>query len=100
MNCGSGWLKPKLPSTTVRAALEAEQKRLVSAFAKGYIAEDDLDSQMERIRAELFTLPVVVEQDAGEVMRVRISAGETLEGMADYWTEAIAEERRDMVWSL
>ena len=31
---------------------------------------------------------------------MRISAGETLEGMADYWAEAIPEERRDMVWSL
>lgn len=83
-----------------RAELEAEQKRLVSAFTKGYIAEDDLDSQMERIRAELFTLPITIEQDAGEVMRARISAGETLEGMADYWAEAIPEERRDMIWSL
>lgn len=32
--------------------------------------------------------------------RTALSAGETLENMADYWNEATAEERRDMVWSL
>jgi helix-turn-helix, Psq domain len=29
-----------------------------------------------------------------------LSAGETLAGMAHYWSEATDEERRDMVWSL
>ena len=83
-----------------RTELEAEQKRLVSVFTKGYITEQALDEQMERIRAELFSLPVPVIQDTAETTRLAISAGETLAGMADYWSEAIAEERRDMLWSL
>ncbi len=43
---------------TRRAALEAEQKRIISAFIKGDITEEDLDTQMERIRSELYELPV------------------------------------------
>lgn len=35
-----------------------------------------------------------------EMTQVIISAGETLVDMADYWMEATAEERRDIVWSL
>jgi transposase len=83
-----------------RAELEAEQKRLIAAFTKGYITEQDLDIQVERIRSELFTLPVPIERDAHEVTQAAISAGETLVGMEDYWSEATAEERRDMVWAL
>lgn len=83
-----------------RSDLEAEQKRLISVFTKGYITEQDLDVQMERIRTELFTLPVPMLQDANEVRQAAISAGETLADMVDYWVEATCEERRDMVWSL
>jgi DNA invertase Pin-like site-specific DNA recombinase/transposase-like protein len=83
-----------------RAELEAEQRRLVSVYTKGYITEQALDEQMERIRTELFTLPVPVVQNAAETTRLAISAGETLAGMADYWSEATAEERRDILWSL
>src|SRR5262249_42890820 len=36
-----------------RAELEAEQKRLVQAFTKGYLTERDLDMQVEHLRAEL-----------------------------------------------
>ena len=85
---------------TRRAALEAEQKRLVSAFLKGDITEEDLDTQMERIRFELFELPVPVLRDADEAMQASISAGETLRDMAAYWSEATVEERRDLVWAL
>ena len=80
-----------------RAELEAEQKRQVTAFTKGYIGEEDLDNQMERLRSELFALPVPVEQDAEAVTKAAISAGETLADMAGYWSEATGEERRDMV---
>jgi AcrR family transcriptional regulator len=80
-----------------RAELEAEQRRLVTAFTKGYLAEEDLDTQAERIRSELFTLPLPVEQDAEAVTQSAISAGETLMDMAGYWSEATAEERRDIV---
>jgi transposase len=83
-----------------RAELEAEQKRLVTVFTKGFISEEQLDVAMERIRAELFTLPMPVTRSAEELTRAALSAGETLENMADYWNEATAEERRDMVWSL
>ncbi len=83
-----------------RAELEAEQKRLVTVFTIGFISEEQLDVAMERIRAELFTLPMPVTRSAEELTRAALSAGETLENMADYWNEATAEERRDMVWSL
>ena len=83
-----------------RAELEAEQKRLVTVFTKGYLAEEDLDAQMERIRSELFSLPLPVEQDAETMTRAAISAGETLADMAGYWGEAAPEERRDMVGGL
>lgn len=83
-----------------RADLEAEQKRLVSAFTKGYISEDDLDTRMERLRAELFALPVPVVQDVDKMRKAALSAGETLLDMAAYWNEATIEERRDIVWSL
>ncbi|HEX4204405.1 MAG TPA: helix-turn-helix domain-containing protein [Ktedonobacteraceae bacterium] len=77
--------------------LEAEQKRLVTAFTKGYMAEDDLDTQVERIRSELFTLPIPIEEDKEAITRKAHSAGETLEDMAGYWSEANQEERRDIV---
>ncbi len=83
-----------------RAELEAEQKRLVTVFTKGLITEEHLDSEMDRIRSELFTLPISVTRSADEMTRAALSAGETLGNMADYWSEATAEERRDMVWSL
>ncbi len=83
-----------------RTELDAEHKRLVSVFTKGYITEQELDEQMERIRAELYTLPIPVVQDAEKIIQAAISAGETLERMADYWNEAAADERRDMVWSI
>lgn len=83
-----------------RAELEAEQERLVTVFTKGYITEQALDEQMERIRAELFILPIPAVQDTTEITRLAISTGETLAGMADYWFEATAEERRDILWSL
>ncbi|GHO54502.1 hypothetical protein [Ktedonobacter robiniae] len=33
-----------------RAEFEAEQKRLVTAFTKGYLDEKDLDTQLKRLR--------------------------------------------------
>jgi site-specific DNA recombinase len=83
-----------------RAELEAEQKRLVTAFTKGYLAEADLDAQVERLRAELATLPLPTLRDASECTEAAIAAGETLADMAGYWAEASCEERRDMVWAL
>jgi len=83
-----------------RAELDAEQRRLVALFRKGYISEQDLDAQMEEIRAEQFTLPVLEVKDTQKMTQEALSAGETLAGMADYWSEALPEERRDMVWSL
>ncbi len=83
-----------------RAELEAEQKRLVTAFTKGYLSEEDLDAQMERIRSQLFALPVPGEQDTEAVTRAAISAGETLADMAGYWSEASQEERRGIVGGL
>jgi site-specific DNA recombinase len=83
-----------------RTDLEAEQKRLVTLFTKGYILEDDLDKQMEAIRTELFSLPVPVQRSTQESTQAAISAGETFLDMAGYWSEATSEERRDIVWSL
>jgi len=83
-----------------RAELEAEQERLMALYVKGYISEEKLDTQMEPIRAELFTLPVPVERTADEMVQAALSVGETFSGMADYWMEATLEERRDIVWSL
>lgn len=83
-----------------RAELEAEQKRLVTAFAKGYLTEEDLDTQMERVRGELFALPVPARRNVDECIELAISAGETLTDMSAYWAEATAEERRDILWAL
>jgi site-specific DNA recombinase len=83
-----------------RAELEAEQKRLVSAFTKGYMTEEDLDTQVERLRSELFTLPFPLEEDAESRTQATIVAGETLIDMASYWSEAEQEERRDIVGGL
>ena len=80
-----------------RTELEAEQKRLVTAFTKGYLTEEDLDAQMERIRSQLFTLPIPIEQDTEAITQAVISAGETLADMAGYWSEASQEERRGIV---
>jgi site-specific DNA recombinase len=85
---------------TRRAELEAEQKRQVLAFTKGYLTERDLDTQVERIRGELLSLPIPVLRDADDCTRAAISAGETLSDMAGYWEEATSEERRDIVWAL
>jgi DNA invertase Pin-like site-specific DNA recombinase len=83
-----------------RASLEAEQKRQVNLYAKGLIEEPELDMHIGRIRAELSALPVTTLQDSEKITKIALSAGETLERVADYWGEGIPEERRDMVWSL
>lgn len=83
-----------------RAELEAEQKRVVTVFTKGVITEEELDAAMEHIRAELATLPLPGTRSGDEMTQAALSAGETLGNMGDYWSEATAEERRDLVWSL
>ncbi len=83
-----------------RAELEEEQKRLINVYTKGYITEREMDEKMERIRTELFALPVLMAKDPQRATQETLSAGETLMRMADYWNEAAEEERRDMVWSL
>lgn len=80
--------------------LEAEQKRLVAAFTKGYLSEEDLDVQVERIQAELHMLSGSASRDADDYTDAAITAGETLADMASYWSEALPEERRDIVWAL
>ncbi|GAC1394497.1 MAG: hypothetical protein NVS2B12_10910 [Ktedonobacteraceae bacterium] len=82
-----------------RKDLEAEQKRLLTLFTKGYIAEDELDGNMDRIHTELLALPVAV-QHPEETVQEALSMGETLVRMADYWSDIPPEERRDIVWSL
>jgi hypothetical protein len=72
----------------------------VQAFAKGYLAERDLDAQVERLRAELQELPPPTVRSAQGCTEAAIVACETLADMADYWDEALAEERRDIVWAL
>ncbi len=84
-----------------RAELEAERQRLVGAFAKGYLQEDELDTQVARIRAELQSLPMPTATRSLESMvAAAVTAGETLGDMAGYWDEATPEERRDIVWAL
>ena len=83
-----------------RAELEAEQERLVTAFTKGYLTEQVLDAQIERIRGELQALPPQVMRSAAASMKAILAAGETLEDMASYWEEALPGERRDIVWAL
>lgn len=83
-----------------RSDLEAEQDRLVTLFTKGYISEDDLDRRMVSIRSALFSLPVIVSRTLEESVQAAISAGEMLVNMAGYWSEAVSEERRDIVWAL
>lgn len=84
-----------------RAELETEQKRLVTAFAKGYLSETDLDAHVERIRAELQRLPPVSRSaDVETFIDTAVAAGETLTDMAGYWREALPEERRDIVWAI
>src|SRR5690349_16381621 len=84
-----------------RAELETEQKRLVTAFAKGYLSETDLDAHVERIRAELQRLPPVSRSaDVEAFIDTAVAAGETLTDMAGYWREALPEERRDIVWAI
>jgi DNA invertase Pin-like site-specific DNA recombinase len=83
-----------------RQEVEAEQKRLVLAFTKGYVSEQDLDTQMRKMQDELLTLPLPISRSADDATQAAISAGETLADMAEYWSEATPEERRDIVWSL
>jgi DNA invertase Pin-like site-specific DNA recombinase len=85
----------------LRGELEAEHKRLLIVFAKGYIAEDGLDIEVARIRAELGKLPPArTTQDAAEYLKEAIAAGEALSEMASCWDTATSEERRDIVWAL
>ncbi len=62
-----------------RADLDGEQKRLITAFTKVYITEQIIDEEMERVRAELFSLPLPTEQDTKKTTQEALSAGETLE---------------------
>jgi len=73
----------------------------VNAYAKGFLAEEKLDTLVGRLHAELATLPLPQQaRDTEETTRAALAAGETLADMASYWGEATAEERRDMVWAL
>jgi DNA invertase Pin-like site-specific DNA recombinase len=85
---------------TRRADLEAQQKRFIEIFTKGYITEHDLDTQIDRIRSEMQTLPPSSFRSADACIEAAIFAGETLIDMASYWEEALPEERRDIVWAL
>jgi hypothetical protein len=55
---------------------------------------------MERVRGELFALPVPAHRNVDECIELAISAGETLTDMSAYWAESTAEERRDILWAL
>ncbi len=81
-----------------RHTLEAERKRAAVAFTKGGLSEDDLDAILERIRAELQSLPQPETRDVETRIAAALEAGETLSDLAGYWQEA--EERRDIAWSL
>jgi DNA invertase Pin-like site-specific DNA recombinase len=83
-----------------RTELEAEQKRTVQAFTKGYMSEHDLDTQIDRIRSELQALPPSHVRSVDERIEAAIVAGEMLIDMASYWEDAVPEERRDIVWTL
>jgi len=83
-----------------RAELDAEQKRLSSLYRKGYISDQELDEQMDQIQSERFRLHVLEVKDTQKAIQEALSAGETLLDMADYWSEATAEERRQIVWHL
>ena len=52
---------------------------------------------MKELQIEQFALPVPEAKDTDKAIQEALSAGETLAGMADYWSEAIAEERREIV---
>jgi hypothetical protein len=80
--------------------LQAEQKRLVAAFTKGYLSEADLDAHVERIQSEFRLLSGSASRDVDDYTDAAITAGETLAVMASYWSEALAEERRDIIWAL
>lgn len=67
---------------TRREELEAEQKRILTIYTKGYLSEEDMEAQIERVRAELVTLPVPMHRDAEECAEAGITAGETLGDMA------------------
>ncbi len=83
-----------------RTELENEQQRVVTDFIKGVISEEELDATMEAIRAELATFPIPEMCSGEERTQAALSVGETLGTLAEYWREATAEERRDLVWSL
>ncbi|MGO8946880.1 MAG: recombinase family protein [Ktedonobacterales bacterium] len=83
-----------------RTELEKEQERLVLAFAKGYLTEDALDTQMETVRSELFALPVLTTHNLDTDVHLAVSAGETLVEMAEYWPKGAPMERRDILWAL
>jgi len=81
-----------------RLTLEEERKRWVTAYSKGYIAEQEMDVEVKRIQIELLELPVAC--DRVETNPRAISADETLSLLADYWKEATEEERRDIIGAL
>ena len=72
----------------------------MSAFAKGYLTELDLDVQIAEIRTKLQLLPAPFAATPEDRIASLIVAGEALLDMALYWQEAGPEERRDIVWSL
>jgi hypothetical protein len=72
----------------------------VTDFIKGAISEEELDAAMAGMQAELATLPLPGTRSDEERIQAALSAGETLGTLAEYWSEATAEERRDLVWSL
>ena len=83
-----------------RTELEERRKRLNMLFLDGHITQDEHNDQMQAIHTELFELSVPLVADVEKLKNMALSAGETLSTIADYWDEALPEERRDIVWSL
>jgi len=73
-----------------QAALEAEQKRLVTAFKKGYMTVEDLTAHVMSICLEVLTL---------SIRRPTLSADALLD-IVRSWSEAAPEKRRDIVSGL
>ncbi len=75
-----------------RERMEAERRRLLMLYRKGYYegAEEEFEEEFQAIKEELAALPTISPEVIEE-------AAEGLSRMREVWDEATMEEKRDMV---
>jgi site-specific DNA recombinase len=84
-----------------RQALEGEQSRLIHAYRKGYIDDQQLEEEIATIRAELAAIPMALIHDFEQFLQRATEVAGLLGDLATYWGDAVSPRaQREMIAAL